>query len=153
MRLWTLLLIGSSTAAIAQTDPRVNLKPGRYDAGVAASNMKLLSTTKATEKFEDAINSDMAFFGPYVIQGSFNGFQVWNISDPAQPKLRTSYYCPASQSDVSVYKNLLIVSAEAPTARLDCGDTPIEDTVSTETIPCMAAHTMLQMHVRNTAAK
>jgi len=134
MRLWKLLLIGCSTAAIAQTDPRVGLKPGRYDAGVAAANMKLLSTTKASEKFEDGINSDLAFFGPYVIQGSFNGFQVWNISDPTQPKLRTSYYCPASQSDVSVYKNLLIVSAEAPTARLDCGDQPIEDTVSTERI-------------------
>jgi hypothetical protein len=134
MRLWKLLLIGCSTAAIAQTDPRVGLKPGRYDAGVAASNMKLLSTTKGTDKFEDGINSDIAFFGPYVIQGSFNGFQIWNISNPTQPTLRTSYYCPASQSDVSVYKNLLIVSAEAPTARLDCGDKPIEDTVSTERI-------------------
>jgi len=134
MRVWKLLLIGCSTAAIAQTDPRIGLKPGRYDAGVAASNMKLLSTTKGSGKFEDGINSDMAFFGPYVIQGSFNGFQVWNISNPTQPTLRTSYYCPASQSDVSVYKNLLIVSAEAPTARLDCGDKPIEDTVSTERI-------------------
>ena len=46
MRVWKLLLIGCSTAAIAQTDPRIGLKPGRYDAGVAASNMKLLSTTK-----------------------------------------------------------------------------------------------------------
>jgi hypothetical protein len=134
MRLWKLLLVGLSTAAVAQTDPRVGLKPGRYDAGIAASNMKLLSTTKATEKFEDGINSDLAFFGPYAIQGSFNGFQIWNISDPTQPKLRTAYYCPASQSDVSIYKNLLIVSSEAPTARLDCGDKPIEDTVSTERI-------------------
>ena len=134
MRLWKLLLITCSAAAAAQTDPRVGLKPGRYDAGVAASNMKLLSATKGSEKFEDGINSDLAFFGPYVIQGNFNGFQVWNISNPAQPTLRTSYYCPASQSDVSVYKNLLITSAEAPTARLDCGDKPIDDTVSTERI-------------------
>jgi hypothetical protein len=134
MRLWKLLLVGCSAAAVAQTDPRVGLKPGRYDAGVAASNMKLLSTTKAAAKFEDGVNSDLAFFGPYAIQGSFNGFQIWNISDPTHPTLRTSYYCPASQSDVSVYKNLLIVSAEAPTARLDCGDKPIEDTVSTERI-------------------
>ena len=134
MRPWKLLLVCCSTAALAQTDPRIGLKPGRYDAGVAASNMKLLSTTKASGKFEESINSDMAFFGPYVIQGSFDGFQIWNISNPAHPTLRTSYYCPASQSDVSVYKNLLIVSAEAPTARLDCGDKPIEDTVSTERI-------------------
>ena len=37
------------------------------------------------------------------------------------PRLRVGKICPASQSDVSVYKNLLFVSAEAPTARLDCG--------------------------------
>ena len=40
---------------------------------------------------------------------------------PAQPTLATAYYCPASQSDVSVYKNLLFVSGEGSTARLDCG--------------------------------
>ena len=28
------------------------------------------------------INSDLAFFGHYAIQGNFNGFQVWDISNP-----------------------------------------------------------------------
>ena len=50
--------------------------------------------------------------GPYAIQGSYNGYQIWDISNPAQPTLKTAYYCPASQSDVSVYKNLLFVSGE-----------------------------------------
>ena len=40
---------------------------------------------------------------------------------PAQPTLKTAYFCPASQSDVSVYKNLLFVSGEGLTGRLDCG--------------------------------
>ena len=62
-----------------------------------------------------ATNSDLAFTGNYAIQGSYNGYQVWDIPNPAQPTLKTAYYCPASQSDVSVYKNLLFVSAEAPT--------------------------------------
>jgi hypothetical protein len=115
-------------------DPRVGLKPGVYDAGEAAWNMRLVSLTKPTEKFAQSINSDLAFLGHYAIQGSFDGFQVWDISDPAHPTLRTSQYCPASQSDVSVYKNLLIVSSESNTGRLDCGDQGIKEPVSAERI-------------------
>jgi hypothetical protein len=115
-------------------DPRVGLKPGIYDAGQAEWNMRLLSLTKPTEKFSQSINSDLAFFGHYVIQGSFDGFQVWDIADPAHPTLRSSQYCPASQSDVSVYKNLLVVSSESNSGRLDCGDQGIKDTVSAERI-------------------
>ena len=54
--------------------------------------------------------------------------------DPSHPTLRTSQYCPASQSDVSVYKNLLVVSSESNSGRLDCGDQGIKDTVSAERI-------------------
>ena len=83
--------------------------------------MELVSATRPPEKFVNGVNSDLAFLGKYAIQGSFNGYQVWDITNPAAPRSKTAFYCPASQSDVSVYKNLLIVSAEAPTARLDCG--------------------------------
>ena len=103
-------------------DPRVGLKGGLWDAAEAAWNLRLVSSTRPTEQFVGKTNSDIAFIGPYVIQGSYNGFQIWDISDPAHPTLKTAYICPASQSDVSVYKNLLFVSAEAPSARLDCGD-------------------------------
>ena len=86
------------------------------------------------EKFLGQTNSDLAFIGPYAIQGSYNGYQVWDISDPAHPTLKVGYFCPASQSDVSVYKNLLFVSAEAGTARLDCGAQGVSRTVSQERI-------------------
>jgi hypothetical protein len=41
-----------------------------------------------------------------------------------------AYVCPASQSDVSVYKNLLFVSGEGFGGRLDCGTQGVQDTVS-----------------------
>ena len=116
----------------AKTDARVGLRAGKFDAGEAAWNMRLMSATKPSEKFVNGINSDLAFIGKYAIQGNFNGYQVWDLSDPSHPTLRTSYFCPASQSDVSVYKNLLIVSAESNSARLDCGAEGVKDTVSTE---------------------
>ena len=82
------------------------------------------------QKFAPSTNSDLAFTGNYAIQGNYNGFQIWDISNPAKPALTTAYYCPASQSDVSVYKNLLFVSGEGTTGRLDCGDQGVRDTVS-----------------------
>ena len=67
-----------------------------------------------------------------MIQGSFNGYQVWDISNPAAPKLALGNYCPASQSDVSVYKNLLFVSSESNTGRIDCAGGGVKETVSAD---------------------
>ncbi|HSU96888.1 MAG TPA: hypothetical protein VLI40_06630, partial [Gemmatimonadaceae bacterium] len=113
-------------------DPRVGLKAGAADAGQASWNLKLMSSNPPTGKFVGSTNSDLAFVGPYAIQGSYNGFQVWNVENPGQVSLKTTYYCPASQSDVSVYKNLLFVSSEATSGRLDCGGEGVKDTVSKE---------------------
>ncbi len=111
---------------------RVGLKAGLHDAAEAKWNLNVLSRTRAQGAFERGINSDLAFSGNYAIQGNFLGFQVWDISNPRQPKLATSFVCPASQSDVSVYKNLLFVSGEGLEGRLDCGTQGVQDTVSRE---------------------
>jgi hypothetical protein len=103
-----------------------------YDAAEAIWNLKVLSETRPSEKFAAGINSDLAFLGNYAIQGSFSGYQVWDISNPRQPALKTAYFCPASQSDVSVYRNLLFVSGEDLSARIDCGPQGVKDTVSTD---------------------
>jgi hypothetical protein len=102
------------------------------DAGEAIWNLRKVSFTPAPPGFLGVTNSDLAFLGKYVIQGNYNGYQVWDISNPAAPQLVKAYLCPASQSDVSVYRNLLFVSAEAPSARLDCGTQGVPDTVSRE---------------------
>src|SRR3954469_19936511 len=112
--------------------PRVGLKGGKMDAAEAIWNLRLVSSTPPSQKFEGGINSDLAFTGKYAIQGSFNGYQVWDVGNPARPRLETAYVCPGSQSDVSVYRNLLFVSGENLTARLDCGTQGLEDTVSQE---------------------
>ena len=111
-------------------DPRVGFKAGVGDAGrlhgISSSCRQLPPSTK----FVNGTNSDLAFLGPYAIQGSYNGYQVWNVSNPSNVTLETAYFCPASQSDVSVYSNLLVVSGEGLTGRLDCGAQGVKDTVS-----------------------
>jgi hypothetical protein len=118
------------SATAPTPDPRVGLKAGRWDAGQTAWNIRMISTTPPTEKFNGVTNSDLAFTGKYVVQGNYNGFQIYDISNPAKPTVVLTYVCPASQSDVSVYKNLLFVSGEGQTGRLDCGIQGVPEPVS-----------------------
>jgi len=113
-------------------DPRIGLAPGLLDAGEAIWNLRLVSSTPPPPEFVGVTNSDLAFIGDYVIQGNYNGYQVWDISNPAQPTLVTGYVCPASQSDVSVYRNLVFVSGEGLSGRLDCGTQGVSEAVSTD---------------------
>ena len=113
-------------------DRRVGLRPGAMNAGEATWNLRVVSKTRPSEKFAGVTNSDLSFSGSDVIQGNYNGFQVWDISNPKKPKLKIGYLCPASQSDVSVYKNLLFVSGEGMSGRLDCGTQGVHDSVSTD---------------------
>lgn len=113
-------------------DPRVGLGAGLFDAEETIWNMRMLSTTPPPEDFLGVTNSDLAFKGNYAIQGNYNGFMVWDISNPAQPELVIDYLCPASQSDVSVYGDLLFVSGEGLGGRLDCGTEGVRETASEE---------------------
>ncbi|HEY2806605.1 MAG TPA: DUF4398 domain-containing protein [Gemmatimonadales bacterium] len=121
-------------------DPRVGLRAGWMDAGEASWNLQVVSRTPPSAQFYNAstpgdrrlVNSDLAFTGTYAIQGNYSGWQIWDISNPAAPTLKTAYVCPGSQSDVSVYRNLLFVSGEATSGRLDCGLEGVSDSVSHE---------------------
>ncbi len=127
----------AAQATAPSPDPRVGLRAGWMNAGQAAWNLRLVSTSAPAPEFTPAeagdfnyMNSDLAFQGHYVIQGNFRGFQVWDVSDPAHPVRTHLENCPAMQSDVSVYRNLLFVSGESLNGRTDCGTQGIQDTVS-----------------------
>jgi hypothetical protein len=115
-----------------RSDARIGLRAGLHDAAEASWNLRVVSENPPTGQFVGSTNSDLAFTGNYAIQGNYNGFQVWDISNPSRPTLKTAYFCPASQSDVSVYKNLLFVSGEGLGGRLDCAGGGVKDTVSAE---------------------
>lgn len=66
-------------------------------------------------------HSDLAFQGRHAFVGNFYGINIYDIFNPADPKLVTSLVCPGGQGDVSVYRNLMFMSVEMPNGRLDCG--------------------------------
>lgn len=135
-------------------DPRVGLKGGVTDAGVAAQGMELVlnlpkppgfaAGTTPQEKAPAPVpsapaplgpdgkprvralqlgstNSDLAFKDHYVVVGNYNGFNIYDIADPTKTTLKTSVMCPGSQGDPTIYGNLLFISVESTSARVDCG--------------------------------
>lgn len=113
-------------------DPRSTLKPGRFDAGIAISNMKQVSFVKKPAAFDSAaglkfINSDLAFGTHYVYQANFAGFTIWDITDPANPVMASATKCITSQGDPTIVGNLLFLSAEGAGNRNDCGDGGVQD--------------------------
>ncbi|GII24108.1 hypothetical protein Pme01_37050 [Planosporangium mesophilum] len=128
------LLVGvlPGTASAAESDPRVGLGGGWLDAESAISNLKQLAHRDKPAGFVDPTNpgnfgyvaSDLAFGGKYTFLGNYNGFNIVDISNPADPKVATSVVCPGGQGDLSVHGNLLFMSVEESRARVDCGSDP-----------------------------
>ena len=131
---------GAAQDAAPGADPRVGLAPGWHDAASAISNLELLASVPKGVGFVNPdsafgsgyTNSDIAFTGNYAIQGNYRGFQIYDIEDPLNPTLRTAVVCPGGQGDPSVFGNLLFISVQALSARLDCGTQGVADSISAE---------------------
>ncbi len=122
-----------------ESDPRIGLAAGIHDAGEAISNLVHNAHLPLPGAFDPATvsggrssNTDIAFTGDYIIVGNYHGFNIYDISNPAEPQLTTSIVCPGGQGDVSVYGNLLFMSVQETRGRLDCGVGGVEEKVSEE---------------------
>jgi hypothetical protein len=108
-------------------DPRVGLKAGWFDAGTAAWNLRLVSTTKPSKEFLNLstpgdrrlINPTSRLSAP-TSAGQIQRLSAWDISDPAA-HAGGSVVCP-TQSDVSVYRDAKVNLAFV--RRGDDGPTP-----------------------------
>ncbi len=111
------------------SDPRVGLGAGWLDAEEASWNMDLVANLPKPDGFynEDDpadsrfVNSDLAFQDDLVFVGNYNGFNIYDVSDATNPSLRVSVVCPGGQGDLSVYGDLLFMSAQETRGRIDCG--------------------------------
>ncbi len=110
-------------------DPRIGLSPGWHDAGEAAWNMRLLSNIQKPTGFYDPdapgdnslSNSDLAHQGHLTFVGNYVGINIYDVSDPSEPVLVTSIYCPGGQGDLSVWGDLMFMSVQETRGRIDCG--------------------------------
>ncbi|MAN48065.1 MAG: hypothetical protein CME09_01590 [Gemmatimonadetes bacterium] len=121
-------------------DPRLELGAGWMDAESAIRGLEQVSEIPRPDGFFNPAtpddgrfsNTDLAFEGQYLYQGNYNGFQIYDLEDPNTPMLALSVVCPGGQGDVSVYGDLVFMSAQETRGRLDCGIEGVTDSISAE---------------------
>ncbi|MFI5967135.1 LVIVD repeat-containing protein [Streptomyces asoensis] len=68
-------------------------------------------------------NSDLAFQGKYAFSGNYDGFRIFDISNPKSPKTVAQVLCPGSQNDISVSGDLLFLSTDSSRSDSSCNST------------------------------
>jgi hypothetical protein len=105
---------------LAQLDDSGAALPSGQSA--SSPNMTLVANLPKSGAFADeaAFNSDLAFQGDYAYAGNYNGFNVYDISTPAAPRLVTQVVCPGSQNDISVLGDILVLSTDSSRSNDSC---------------------------------
>jgi LVIVD repeat len=67
------------------------------------------------ETFEEPFFTDLAFWGKYAYQGTWNGgFRVVNIAPKGHPKVLSEVDCGTEQGDIGVWRKLVFRSIDVP---------------------------------------
>ena len=112
--------VSESVAAAAEAAIASNEIPAQ-DEIVHSDNIEPLANIP-----KDALpnfNSDLAFQGKYAYAGNYDGFRIFDISNPKAPKTVAQVLCPGSQNDISVSGNLLFVSTDSSRNDNSCAST------------------------------
>nr|WP_202121708.1 hypothetical protein [Streptomyces sp. BA2] len=105
-------------------DAKADIKSGKIPAPdeiVHSDNIKHLANIP-----KDALpgtNSDLAFQGKYAFAGNYDGFRIFDISNPKKPRTVSQVLCPGSQNDISVSGNLLFLSTDSSRSDNSCSST------------------------------
>ncbi|WP_415953008.1 LVIVD repeat-containing protein [Streptomyces sp. KLOTTS4A1] len=70
-----------------------------------------------------SLNTDIAFQGRYAFAGNYDGFRIFDISNPRTPKSVAQVLCPGGQNDISVSGDLLFLSTDSSRSDDSCAST------------------------------
>src|SRR5918995_2145787 len=119
--------VRTATRAHTHADDIEVPPPSLPNAGPGIRRMQLLDV----QDNDGTINSDLAFFGKYAFAGYYDGFRIFDISNPKRLRMMSDTRCRANQGDVSVFKGrdghlYLLQSIDRPVTAPDCTgiDTP-----------------------------
>ncbi|MFI9757172.1 LVIVD repeat-containing protein [Streptomyces sp. NPDC051963] len=111
-------------SASTQAEVRQALESGEIpgqDEIVHSANIQ--HVTNIPKDVLPGTNSDLAFQGRYAFAGNYDGFRVFDISNPKAPKTVSQVLCPGGQNDISVSGNLLFLSTDASRSDSSCNST------------------------------
>jgi hypothetical protein len=86
----------------------------------SSPNIRQVAHLDKQGPFAASTNSDIAFQGKYAFAGNYNGFMIYDISNPRQPTVVSQVLCPGSQNDVSIYGDLLFLSTDSSRSDNSC---------------------------------
>lgn len=111
------LLPGEQWAAMDEVEAAAD--EGEIDR---SSNVRQIARMPRTGAFaaDDAYGTDLAFRGVYAFGGNYNGFTVYNIKKPWAPRRIAQVVCPGGQNDISVHKNVLVLSVDSSRSDDSC---------------------------------
>ncbi|WP_326553737.1 LVIVD repeat-containing protein [Micromonospora sp. NBC_01813] len=88
----------------------------------SSPNLRQIANLPKSAPFdtESALNSDLAFQGRYAFVGNYNGFVIYDIANPRQPRLVSQVVCPGAQNDITVHGDLLFLSTDSSRSDDSC---------------------------------
>ncbi|AGL14281.1 LVIVD repeat-containing protein [Actinoplanes sp. N902-109] len=112
-------LLTAPTSGVAQAPTDPGTPPG-VDEIASSPNLSQIAYVPKTGPFATSTNSDWAFRGKYAFGGNYNGFAVYDISNPKQTTLAAQVLCPGSQNDISISGNLLFLGTDSQRTNDSC---------------------------------
>lgn len=96
--------------------------PGISGDGTHSDNITHLANVPPRAPLDgpQSWGTDLAFQGDYAFVGNFDGFSVFDISDPSNPGIAAQVLCPGEQNDISVSGNLLFLSIDSARVGPEC---------------------------------
>jgi hypothetical protein len=100
----TLMLATGGVAGAAAPDEGLGVSGTALGADKIgySKNMKHMSNTPHVGPFAGQFGTDLAFQGDRAYVGNYQGFIIYDISEPSAPVTLAQVDCPGSQNDISV---------------------------------------------------
>ncbi|WP_425961605.1 LVIVD repeat-containing protein [Streptosporangium sp. DT93] len=104
-----------SPAGQASETPSETSSGGVSGDGTHSDNVTHLANVPLSAPLDgpQSWGTDLAFQGNHAFVGNFDGFSVFDISDPAHPSVTSQVLCPGEQNDISVSGDLLFLSIDS----------------------------------------
>jgi len=99
------------------------------DEIVKSRNIKHLANVPKQAPFLNSTYSDLAFQDNYAFDGNYDGFVIYDIRNPAKPKIVSQVLCPGAQNDISVLGDLLFLSTDSSRSDNTCSSVPQAATI------------------------
>jgi hypothetical protein len=95
----------------------------------ASANVTHVTNIPHSGPLTDQFGTDLAFKDGKAFVGNYNGFVVYDVTNPTNPTMLSQVSCPGSQNDISVHGNLLFLSTDSSRSDDSCSSAAQSATV------------------------